>query len=445
MAVEKGRGHASSIRTAMSDITERKLIEEAHTFLTQSGWTASGEDFFQELARYLALSLHMDYVCIDRLQGDLLAAETVAVYFDGKFEDNVAYTLKDTPCGDVVGRMICSFPRDVRNLFPRDAVLQDMLAESYVGSTLWSSQGKPIGLIALIGRKPLADPRVATSILRLVSVRAAGELERRQTEEALRKVHLELERRAFDLDEVNRELESFSSAVSYGLKAPLRRIEGFVHALMDEYSDGLDETGRDYLSRAHSASQRMTQLIEALLNMARLTREKLQEDVVNLSSIAQVTAHELQIREPRRRATFVIAEKIRVQGDQVMLQIMLRNLLDNSWKFSARHDHANIEFGVINCGMRNADCGLEDKKGQSNSKIRNLKSEIVYFVRDDGAGFDMAYADKLFGPFQRLHAESEFPGLGIGLAIAHRIIIRHGGRMWAEAAPEKGATFYFTL
>jgi signal transduction histidine kinase len=121
-----------------------------------------------------------------------------------------------------------------------------------------------------------------------------------------------------------------------------------------------------------------------------------------------------------------------------MLQIMLRNLLDNAWKFSARHDDANIEFGVT-------DCGSEGEKGKSNSEIRDLKSEIVYFVRDDGAGFDTAYADKLFRPFQRLHAESEFPGLGIGLAIAHRIVTRHGGRMWAEAAPEKGATFYFTL
>jgi len=167
------------------DVTERKQTEDALKFLVQCGSPASGEDFFQSLARYLGQSLGMDFVCIDRLEENLLVARTVAVYFDDKFEDNVAYTLKDTPCGDVVGKRICCFAKDVRHLFPKDKVLQDMKAESYVGTTLWSSQGKPIGLIAIIGRKPLADAKLATSILQLAAVRAAGELERRQAENAL--------------------------------------------------------------------------------------------------------------------------------------------------------------------------------------------------------------------------------------------------------------------
>ena len=175
-------GKAVAIQGLISDITEAKQIENAHLFLLQCGWSTSGEDFFQALARYLAETLDMDYVCIDRLEGDGLTAKTVAVFYDGTFEDNLAYALKDTPCGDVVGKAVCTFPRDVRRLFPRDAALQEMMAESYIGTTLWGSRGQPIGLIAVIGRQPRADLHLAEAILKVVAIRAAGELERRQAE-----------------------------------------------------------------------------------------------------------------------------------------------------------------------------------------------------------------------------------------------------------------------
>ncbi|HWQ65857.1 MAG TPA: PAS domain S-box protein [Methanospirillum sp.] len=168
------------------DVTERKQMEDVMEFFLRSEYLQTGEDFFRVLARYLADVLHMDYVCIDRLEGDLLSAETVAIYCDGDFEDNVRYTLKDTPCGDVVGKSVCIFSRDVRHRFPSDAVLQDMGAESYVGTTLWGFDGKPIGLIAVIGRKPLENSHLAESLLKQVAVRAAGELEKNQAEEALR-------------------------------------------------------------------------------------------------------------------------------------------------------------------------------------------------------------------------------------------------------------------
>ena len=175
-------------------------MEDAQLFLLQCGSTGSGEDFFKSLARYLAQSLGMDYVCIDRLEGEGLSARTVAVYFDGKFEDNVTYTLKDTPCGEVVGKTICCFDREVQQLFPEDVVLQEMRAESYVGTTLWSFDGKPIGLIAVISRRPLANPRLAESMLKMAALRAAGELERLQVldvlidkEKKLRIIHDALE------------------------------------------------------------------------------------------------------------------------------------------------------------------------------------------------------------------------------------------------------------
>ena len=167
----------------LRDITERKQIENTLMFLLESGY--SDENFFHSLARYLATSLRMDYVCIDRLSGDQLSAQTVVIYFDGKFEDNVEYSLKDTPCGDVVGKNICVFPKQVRHIFPEDAVLQEMLAESYIGTTLWDTGGQPIGLIAAISRNPLENSSLAESVLNLVSVRAAGELKRKQAEEEL--------------------------------------------------------------------------------------------------------------------------------------------------------------------------------------------------------------------------------------------------------------------
>ncbi|MFA6924638.1 MAG: PAS domain S-box protein [Bacteroidales bacterium] len=167
------------------DITERKQIEDTLLFLLQCGNIGTSNNFFELLARFLSERLAMDFVCIDKLQGDLLSAKTLAVYFDGKFDDNIEYTLKDTPCGDVVGKTICTFPNNVRNLFPNDIVLQEMYAESYIGTTLWDSAGKPIGLIAVIGRKPITNLSLAETIMKLVAIRAAGELERMLAEEML--------------------------------------------------------------------------------------------------------------------------------------------------------------------------------------------------------------------------------------------------------------------
>ena len=189
----KGSVDAGSIARSIRHAVERKRIEEILRFLGQCGVGDSSGGFFQELARYLAQTLGMDFVCIDRLEGDRLSARTLAVFHNGRFEDNVSYTLKDTPCGEVVGKTICCFPRNVRGMFPRDSVLQDLQAESYLGTTLFSAQGQPIGLIAVIGRQPLADTRLAEWILQMVAVRAAGELERQQVEEELRQARQRLE------------------------------------------------------------------------------------------------------------------------------------------------------------------------------------------------------------------------------------------------------------
>ena len=194
-------GQVRSVVGMTRDFTERHQLEQVRHFLAQASWAATDEPFFEALARYLATCLNMDYVCIDRLEGDAKAAQTLAIFFDGRFEPNASYTLKDTPCGDVLAKKVCCFPEGVRHRFPTDVVLQDMVAESYLGTTLWNSKGEAIGLIAVIGRRPLINPALAAQILELAAIRAGGELERKLTNEALILAEAESRRLADLLEE----------------------------------------------------------------------------------------------------------------------------------------------------------------------------------------------------------------------------------------------------
>jgi two-component system, sensor histidine kinase len=214
-AVLDEAGRTVCMMASFEDITVRKLLEATRNFLLQYSFQRPGEDFFNSLARYLAQSLGMEYVCIDRLVGDGLTARTVAVYNDGQFEPNVEYALKDTPCGEVAGKSTCCFKENVRALFPNDAALRDLKAESYIGATLWSFDGRPIGLIAVIGQKPLANPEAAAEILKLVTIRAAGELERTMAEE-------NLQNQSDELKIINDDLTRFNNAM---VNRELRMIE----------------------------------------------------------------------------------------------------------------------------------------------------------------------------------------------------------------------------
>ncbi|HEX8872743.1 MAG TPA: PAS domain S-box protein [Candidatus Acidoferrum sp.] len=246
--------------------------------------------------------------------------------------------------------------------------------------------------------------------------------ERKRAEEALEQQRRDLVQSNAELAAANTELEAFSYAVSHDLRAPLRAIDGFGLALLEDCSDKLGADGRDEVRRIRAAAQRMNVLINDLLDLSRVARAAIRPETVNLTAIAHSIAAELRKAQPGRRVEFRIAEQLLTSGDSRLLSIALENLLGNAWKFTSKRESACIEFGRM-----------------------ELTGGPAYFVRDDGAGFDPAGAGRLFGAFQRLHEDREFPGTGIGLATVRRIIHRHGGRIWAEGAPERGATFYFTL
>jgi PAS domain S-box-containing protein len=246
--------------------------------------------------------------------------------------------------------------------------------------------------------------------------------ERKQAEEKVRALNESERQHALQLEAVNKELEAFSYSVSHDLRAPLRGIDGFSLALLEDYGDKLDEQGHRHLTRIRAAAQRMAQLIDDMLQLSGVTRSEMRNESVDLSAMAKEILAELQKSEPRREVECDVQDNVVARGDPRLLRIVLVNLLGNAWKFTGKTDRAKIEFGVVNRG-----------------------GPAVFFIRDNGAGFDMAYSQKLFGAFQRLHAASDFPGTGVGLATVQRIIHRHGGQVSAEGAEGMGSTFSFTL
>ena len=256
-------------------------------------------------------------------------------------------------------------------------------------------------------------------------------IQRRQAEEQVNKLNQDLQQWAIDLEATNQELRAFNYAVSHDLKAYLNRIAGFSKALQEDYADNLDLEGKSYLRSIHTATHRMTDLTNALLRLSKVAHWELQYESVDMSALAQEIVDKLKQATPQRQVEVAIMPKLVVKGDRELLKIALENLLGNAWKYTSKKTNARIEFGL-------SDSTVEI------SKLPDCSSNtIVYFIRDNGAGFDSSYADKLFNPFQRLHTANEFEGTGIGLSTVQRIIHRHNGQILANAAPEKGATFYF--
>lgn len=245
---------------------------------------------------------------------------------------------------------------------------------------------------------------------------------RSSAEQEIHRLNGELARQKSVAENLHQELESFSYSISHDLRAPLRHLVGFSTALLEDFGSTLEPTAQTYLDCIMRAGRKMEHLIEALLSLSRISRQEMTVTNVDLSHLARQCQATLQESDPARRVDFRIPEQLPVQADPLLMRVALEHLLGNAWKFAGKRERATIEVGQVMEG-----------------------DTAVYFVRDDGAGFDPRFAERLFGPFQRMHREDEFPGLGIGLATVQRIIHRHGGKIWAEANVDAGATFFFTL
>ncbi len=324
------------------------------------------------------------------------------------------------------------FPGQVAGTDLRELVHpQDRARFSQVLAGLGAEQARATGVVARWRHEHGTERWLESNIVPIVDAGGAvagyrgtaRDITLRQyAESALQKLNFELHRRIEQLNAVNKELETFGYSVSHDLRAPLRAIDGFSQALLEDYLDRLDAEGQDYLRRVRAASQRMAQLIDDLLNLSRVARNELSCKPVDMSELARSVIAVLRERDPGRSIEVRIAEDMQAQADARLLRIVFENLLGNAWKFTRHASPARIEVDKVACD-----------------------GQTAYMVRDNGVGFDMAYANKLFGAFQRLHGSDEFEGTGIGLATVQRIIHRHGGRVWAEAAVGKGAAFYFTL
>jgi signal transduction histidine kinase len=314
--------------------------------------------------------------------------------------DREEYVVAYSPVPEYGWGVIAQQPtRSSLSLQARDAELRQLL----VG----------YGLILLLG---------AMTVILTLRIASA-----RQRQEDDRRMQADLEQRVIErtteLQAANQELEAFSYSVSHDLRAPLRAIDGFSQALLEDYADRLDDQGKNYLNRVRAATQRMGLLIDDMLVLSQITRVEMRRETVDLSALAADVIAEFQRSEPERKVDWHIESGLVAEGDARLLRVVLVNLLGNAWKYTGKTATAKIEFGA----MRNAD------------------GTTGFFVRDNGVGFDMAYASKLFGVFQRLHTLAEFPGTGVGLATVQRIIHRHGGQVRGEGVPGQGATFYFTL
>jgi len=418
--------NSTLVVVTIRDITESSKIESLVASLARTPSSQGSNIFYQECVKKLSDIFQVKFAFIGLLNEKKTHINTLSVWTGNQFGENFEYPLEGTPCSDILDKSKELIPCDAARLYPYDELLSIMGVDSYFGAPLVDSNNEIIGIVSVMDTKTMVLRPWGSEVLGIYAARIAAELEAKIQFELLSRGNTDIERvvdeRTTQLRAVNKELESFSYSISHDLRAPLRSITGFADALQDEYKHVLDDMGLDYLKRILVGSERMGRLIDDLLSLSRITRTEIVKSEVNLSQLAKDSMESLRKRAPDKTVTMNVIPDIMGNGDPGLIGVVMSNLMNNAWKYSQKSEQINIMFGV------------ENKNG-----------ETVYYVKDNGVGFKMQYADKIFSAFQRLHSSTEYEGTGIGLATVQRIIHRHGGQVWAKSEPNQGATFYFTL
>ncbi len=414
-----------NIQAIVRDVSERKRNEQLLFNVARGVSAKLGAAFFSSLVEHLARQLGADYVFVGETMPEAPdRVSTLAYFADRAIAPNFEYSLEGSPCEHVMRRGTVAYSEHVAEQFPRDAGLKRLGVEGYIGTSMHGADGLPLGILVVMSKRRIERTSFWVSLLEIFAARAAAEIERTRAEMQVRDLNVSLERRVAgrtgELEAANRELESFSYSISHDLRAPLRAIAGFARLLREEHATPGANASR-YLDRIEASATRMDQLIEDLREFSRNAAGAVERKPVDMRALVDTVLAELRDVAPSN-AEIIVGEMPPACGDASLLHQVWFNLIGNALKFSRAAAAPRIELG----GARNGE-GVE------------------YFVRDNGAGFDPQYANRLFGVFQRLHGAQEFEGTGVGLAIVQRIVHRHGGVVHAEGAPGQGAVFRFSV
>ncbi|VAW64919.1 Phytochrome, two-component sensor histidine kinase [hydrothermal vent metagenome] len=394
--------------------------------LSYASTAMSTDEFFRYCVKTLATLYNCKYALISILKPGNKSVRTAAVWINGEHAENIEYDLHGTPCEDVICLKKVVIPSGVAQQYPKDPLLLDMAAESYFGAPLITTDKGILGLVAILDTEPMKINSWSYSALSVFAARITGEVLRHQALAQLKALNADLEKqvqqRTHDLEISNQQLNAFNYSVSHDLRAPVRTINGFMNVILEDYAQEFSKKNTTELRRIQKAGLRLSDIIESMLELSRISQQKIHLKQINLSLIAEKAINNILQNETYENIHVDIEPDLIVWADESLLLIALENLFGNAIKYSQNKAPAIIKLS----------CSTENKK-------------TVFCIEDNGAGFNMDFTSQLFHPFRRLHSEKEFPGSGIGLATTKRVLDCHNGEIWAESSPGNGARFYFTL